>query len=136
MYERFFCNLIKSNVLPRTRFKFLGEELIFKFPIRGQSDLLLRHPNYFLALELKVGNPNQFQKQRKLVSQVEKYTKAFQHHFPDFHVLGLGAYWSLPNDVMFFHHENRSETDINWFKFVIKDEIKKLEPGSIPKPFC
>ena len=113
--ELLFCNFIKQEVLPETKFKIIGEEVHFTKPYHGRCDLWLEHPEFLLSLELKVGTLKQIKKQKKLVSQVTRYTEALQYYFPQHHVLGMGSFWIPYDDILFFHYKE-SHDDIETLK--------------------
>jgi hypothetical protein len=92
--EFFFTQKVK-DMLPRTNFELLGEQLVLgKDNTIGKCDLWLANApnNFLLSLELKVGGPGDTNKQKFLKTQVYKYTDYMGFYYPGCTVYGIGAY--------------------------------------------
>lgn len=92
--EFLFTQKVK-NILPKTNFELLGEQLIVgKDNNIGKCDLwLVNEPsNFLVSLELKVGDKSNLSKQKFLKTQVYKYTDYMKYYFNNEKVYGFGAY--------------------------------------------
>ncbi len=126
--EFLFTQKVK-NILPKTNFELLGEQLIVgKDNTIGKCDLWLANVsnNFLLSLELKVGDPSDSSKQKFLKTQVFKYTDYMKFYFPENIIYGIGAYKCITKPSLI-------GTEVKFVNYVspIKnkhlEEIKKLK---------